>query len=179
MTELELLNEKNAPFLLQIDRSGVPVRFVEEVSYTIETAKYGNEHHLRGFCNAIRQDGQYVGILLIGQAIEDEADPAELKGRDYFRLIGFVIDRCCRGMGVGTEALKKALAAFDAVYGKSRCCSNAIGKTPARCGFIREWAFGTPIFCTMRITISSGIRAKAPCFGRGLSFSTFFYGKNP
>ena len=118
MTELELLNEKNAPFLLQIDRSGVPVRFVEEVSYTIETAKYGNEHHLRGFCNAIRQDGQYVGILLIGQAIEDEADPAELKGRDYFRLIGFVIEQCCRGMGVGTEALKKALAAFDAVYGK-------------------------------------------------------------
>ena len=31
MTELELLNEKNAPFLLQIDRSDVPVRFVEEV----------------------------------------------------------------------------------------------------------------------------------------------------
>ena len=87
MAELEQLNAHNEEQLLRIDRTGIPEKFVEPVADTIVLAKYGMEQGLEGFCFAIRQDGAYVGILLAGQALDDPADPEEIRGTRFFRIL--------------------------------------------------------------------------------------------
>ena len=115
---LELLNPENEVQVKKIQRDDVPGRFAEDISYTVELAKYGDENHLRGHCYCIKYREKYIGILLIGEAIEDEADPAELKGKGYFRIIGFVLDRDYRGKGLGSTALELALEEIYREYGK-------------------------------------------------------------
>ncbi|MCH5353031.1 MAG: GNAT family N-acetyltransferase [Acutalibacter sp.] len=115
---LELLNPENEVQVKQIQRDDVPDEFAEEVADTIELAKYGNENHLRGHCYCMKYGENYIGILLIGEAIEDEADPAELKGTGYFRIMGFVLDRNYRGQGLGSKALELALREIYEEYGK-------------------------------------------------------------
>ena len=117
MITLELLDSENEVSVKKIQREDVPDRFAEDISYTVELAKYGEENHLRGHCYAVKYGEKYVGILLIGEAIEDEADPAELKGKGYFRLIGFVLDRNYRGKGIGSKALELALQEIRREYG--------------------------------------------------------------
>ena len=115
---LELLNPENEVQVKQIQRDDVPDEFAEEVADTIELAKYGDENHLRGHCYCMKYGENYIGILLIGEAIEDEADPAELKGTGYFRIMGFVLDRNYRGQGLGSKALELALREIYEEYGK-------------------------------------------------------------
>lgn len=91
--------------------------FAEQIEDTIEIANYGTDHNLNGHCYAITYEEHYVGIILIGQAIEDEADPAELKGNPYFRVIGFVIDQRYRSLGIGSRALRMALENIYHDYG--------------------------------------------------------------
>lgn len=118
MVKLELLNENNENHLLKIQRDDVPTYFAEDISYTIQASKYGNENNLKGHCYAIKYKEVYVGIILIGEAIEDEADPSELKGKGYFRIIGFVIDKQYRRLGIGSEVIEKATQNIYYEYGK-------------------------------------------------------------
>lgn len=76
------------------------------------------EKGLRGHCYAIRHDTEYVGVILIGEAIEDEADPVELRGTGYFRIIGFVLDKEHRSQGIGSQALRLALDELYCEYGR-------------------------------------------------------------
>ena len=117
MIELELLNSENEEKVKKIKRDDIPDGFVEDISYTVELSKYGEENDLRGHCYTIKYEDKYVGIILIGEAIEDEADPAELKGTYYFRVIGFVIDKEYRGQGIGSKALESALNEIYCEYG--------------------------------------------------------------
>ena len=117
MIELELLNRYNENKVRKIQRDDIPVCFVEDVSDTIELSKYGEENNLRGHCYAIKYADKYVGIILIGEAIEEEPDPIELKGTGYFRVIGYVIDKEYRGQGIGSNALKLALDEIYCEYG--------------------------------------------------------------
>lgn len=117
MIQLELLDNENEKLLLKIERDDIPTYFVEEVSYTIELSKYGDEHKLKGHCYAIKFHENHVGIILIGEAIEEESDPSELKGTQYFRIIGFVIDKKYRKLGIGAIALQKAIANIYYEYG--------------------------------------------------------------
>lgn len=117
MFQLEWLNEANAPRVMQIQRDDVPVCFAEDIAYTIKLATYGDENHLRGHCYAVKHGEQYVRILLIGEAIPDSADPPELKGKDYFRIIGFVIDKGYRRQGIGSRALQAAINEIYREYG--------------------------------------------------------------
>ncbi|MBP3541597.1 MAG: GNAT family N-acetyltransferase [Clostridia bacterium] len=117
MVELEQLNAHNEEQLLRIDRTGILEKFVEPVADTIALAKYGMEQGLEGFCFAIRQNGAYVGILLAGQALDDPADPEEIRGTRFFRILGFVIDRRYQGRGIGSEALKLAVKRVRETYG--------------------------------------------------------------
>lgn len=118
MIQLELLNEQNEAYLLQIHREGIPKHFVEEVSDTIVLAKWGDEHGLKGHCFGIRYGEKYVGIILIGEAIPEDVDPDEVKGKEYFRILGFVIDSRYQNMGIGSVALKQAIKAIFEEYGK-------------------------------------------------------------
>ena len=115
---LELLNPENEVQVKRIQRDDVPDAFAEEVADTVELAKYGDENHLRGHCYVVKYGERYIGIVLIGEAIEDEADPAELKGTGYFRVMGFVLDRNYRGQGLGSQALELALEEIYREYGK-------------------------------------------------------------
>lgn len=118
MVQLEFLNEENEKLLYKIQRDDVPQHFAEDISYTIALSKYGKENNLKGYCYAIKYKEDYVGIILIGEAIEDEADPVELKGRLFFRIIGFVIDKRYRNLGFGSEVLNEALSGIYSEYGK-------------------------------------------------------------
>ena len=115
---LELLSSENEAQVKRIQRDDVPDAFAEEVADTVALAKYGDENHLRGHCYIVKYMEKYIGIILIGEAIEDEADPAELKGTGYFRVMGFVLDRDYRGKGLGSKALELALQGIYQEYGK-------------------------------------------------------------
>ena len=117
MIELELLNSYNENRVKEIQRDDIPMSFVEDISSTIELSKYGEENNLRGHCYTIKYADKYIGIILIGEAIEDEADPIELRGTDYFRIIGFIIDKRYRGQGIGSKALELALNDIYCEYG--------------------------------------------------------------
>lgn len=117
MIELELLDSDNENKIKEIRRDDIPICFAEDISSTIELSKYGEENNLRGHCYAIKYADKYIGIILIGEAIEDEADPVELKGTDYFRIIGFIIDKEYREQGIGSKALELALNDIYCEYG--------------------------------------------------------------
>ena len=110
MIQLEILNSDNEKKLFEIQRDDVPASFVEEVQQTIELARYGVEENLKGHCYGIKNNSDYVGIILIGEGIEGEMDPKEVKGQFFYRILGFVIDQRYRKLGFGREALSQAIA---------------------------------------------------------------------
>ena len=118
MLQLEVLDRYNRTQLIKLDRKDIPLEYVADVEHTISLADYGAKFGLGGRCFAIKYGGKYVGIILIGEAVKNEADPVELKGEKYFRVLGFLIDNKYQGMGIGTIALNKAISAVRREYGR-------------------------------------------------------------
>ena len=118
MVQLEVLGRYNRTQLVNLDRKDIPLEYVADVENTISLADYGVKFGLGGRCFAIKYGGKYVGIILIGEAIKNEADPVELKGEKYFRVLGFLIDNKYQGIGIGSLALKKATDEIYRDYGK-------------------------------------------------------------
>lgn len=117
MITLELLSHKNEEELLKLDRGDIPDKYVEHVEYTINMSHYGIENGLDGFCTAIKNDDKYIGIILVGEAIWGDMDPIEVKNRNPFRILGFMIDKKYRGQGIGRHAFKMILNKFYLEYG--------------------------------------------------------------
>ncbi len=117
MVNIEVLSEEAKQKLPVIKRDDIPISFVESVEDTIRLSEYGTEQGLKGACYAVKYDEQYVGILLVGEAIPGEEDPAELEGKRYFRILGFILDKDYRGKGIGSQALKLALEDTYRNYG--------------------------------------------------------------
>ena len=115
--QLEELDSNNKNKVLEIDRSDIPVEFAADAKDTIAMADYGTKLGLPGKCFAIKYHKNYIGLLLIGKAIEDADDPKELKGKYYFRLMGFFIQSKYQGLGIGTTALQKAIDKIYSEYG--------------------------------------------------------------
>ena len=113
LIQLEPLGSYNRNEILKIDRSDIPVKFAAKAEDTIAMANYGKKIGLPGKCFAIKYHKNYVGIILIGKAVEEVADPVELKGSGYFRVMGFFIQSKYQGLGIGTTALQKAI---DEIY---------------------------------------------------------------
>ena len=118
MVQLEVLDRYNRTQLINLDRKDIPLEYVADVEQTISLADYGAKFGLGGRCFAIKYGGKYVGIILIGEAVKNEADPVELKGEKYFRVLGFLIDNKYQGIGIGTIALQKAIKEIYRDYGK-------------------------------------------------------------
>ena len=118
MVQLEVLDRYNRTQLINLDRKDIPLEYVADVEHTISLADYGTKFSLGGRCFAIKYGGKYVGIILIGEAVKNEADPVELKGEKYFRVLGFLIDNKYQGIGIGTIALQKAIKEIYRDYGK-------------------------------------------------------------
>ncbi len=106
---LEELTHENFPLVCLIDRSDVSEDIVDGVDTIMELTDYGVEHHCLGHTFAVKYEGEYVGVILIGEAIEWECDPPEMKGVPFYRLMGFVIDKKYRGRGVGGVVLEMAI----------------------------------------------------------------------
>ncbi len=110
---LELLTEENWPLVQKIDRSDIPLSYVDGIEELWELTQYGKKHQLAGCTFAVKHEGQYAGALLLGEALPWETDPEEMKQQPFWRLMGFVMDKSCRGQGLGGQALEMAI---EAVY---------------------------------------------------------------
>ncbi len=107
--ELDLLTEENLPEARAIDRSDIPETFVDTVDTLMAYTRYGWAHGCLGYTFLIRAGGKCVGVLLLGEAVLWETDPPEMQEEPFYRLMGFVIDRRCRGRGIGSAALEQAV----------------------------------------------------------------------
>ena len=108
--EIEFLTEDNIELVRRIQRDDISEAFVDSVDTIYEITKYGIEHNCKGHTYAIKYDGAYVGIILLGEALEWETDPEEMKGVPFYRLMGFAIDKRYRSKGIGTCVLEKVIA---------------------------------------------------------------------
>lgn len=106
---LEQLTHENYPLVRRIDRSDIPESFVDTVDTLMETTDYGFEHGLIGHTYAVRTEDGYIGVLMLGEALAWPTDPPQMQKEPFYRLMGFVIDKRYRGMGIGGKALEKTI----------------------------------------------------------------------
>lgn len=114
-TALEPLTERNLEEARGIDRSDVPEDFVDTVDELMELTRYGLEHRCAGRTYVVRCEGACAGVILLGEAIPWDTDPEVMRGRPFYRLMGFMIDQRYRGQGLGAWALEEAVRR---VYGE-------------------------------------------------------------
>ena len=115
--ELELLNDFNRDKVLNIQKDSMDEEFVYDISYTLKLAKFIADNNMRGHCYAIKYSNNYIGIVLVCEIIKDEVDLSKIPKNDYFKIIGFTIDKNYRGKGIGTKALELALKDIIKEYG--------------------------------------------------------------
>lgn len=89
----EALTELNIAKAREIQRDDISEAFVDSVDTIMEQTQYGLEHNCKGRTFAIKLAGEYIGLILLGEAIEWETDPDEMKGVPFYRLMGFIIDK--------------------------------------------------------------------------------------
>ena len=106
---LEQLTHGNYSHALEINRDDISEAWVDNAAYLMDLTDYGEEHHLIGHTYLARLGTRYIGIILIGEAIPWDTDPDEMKGRPFYRIMGFVVDRNYRSRGIGGEILEKAV----------------------------------------------------------------------
>ena len=111
--ELEELTHENYEAVRKIDRSDISETFVDSVDTIMEITDYGVNHHLTGHSFAIKISNKYIGLILLGEALEWKTDPPEMKSQPFYRLMGFVIDKNYRGIGIGSRVLEMTV---DKVY---------------------------------------------------------------
>ena len=114
---LTLLTEDNLTEARAIDRSDVSEDFVDSVDELMELTREGLALGCPGHTFLVRLEGVCVGVLLLGEAIPWATDPEEMKGTPFYRLMGFVMDRSCRGQGIGGRALEEAIRQIYMEYG--------------------------------------------------------------
>lgn len=107
--ELESMTPASYERARRVPRDTQAETFVGSVEELIENAEYGRENDLIGNIFLIKADGRDVGYVMIGEAFPWPTDPPEMAGRDYYRLMYFLIDSQYRGRGIGGEAMERAI----------------------------------------------------------------------
>lgn len=107
---LEKLTEANFSQIKRIRREDISEDFVDSADTLMELTLYGSEHHCLGCTYAIKYGRAYIGVLLLGEALAWATDPVEMQGVPFYRLMGFVLDKRCRGNGIGGIVLEMAIA---------------------------------------------------------------------
>lgn len=107
---LELLDEKNYPQVRCIQREDVSEAYVDTVETILELTRYGEEHNCKGYTFAVKYGNGYIGVILLGEAFLWETDPEEMEKTPFYRLMGFVLDRRYRSMGIGGTVLEMVIA---------------------------------------------------------------------
>lgn len=114
---LEQLDEGNYAFVQAIQRDDVSEDFVDTAQTIMELNEYGKRHNLIGRTFAVKLSRAYIGLILMGEAIEWETDPDEMKGVPFYRIMGFVMDKRYRGRGIGGYVLEKTIEAVYREFG--------------------------------------------------------------
>ncbi len=116
--EFEELTHENFHHACEIKREDISEEFVDTAETLMEITDEGAEHHCIGHTFLVKSDGNYIGLLLLGEAIPWETDPEEMKKEPFYRLMGFVIDKDYRNKGLGGQILEKAIAQVYEDFGK-------------------------------------------------------------
>ncbi|MCR5296911.1 MAG: GNAT family N-acetyltransferase [Clostridiales bacterium] len=116
--QLEQLTRENYPDALSVSRDDIPAEWVDTASSLMEVTDYGAEHHLIGHTYLARLDGKPVGLIMIGEALAWDTDPDEMKGKPFYRVMGFVVDQAYRGKGIGGIILENAIARVYDEFGR-------------------------------------------------------------
>lgn len=107
--QFELLSEDNIAKARAIQREDISEDFVDGVDTILGITQYGIDHHCLGHTYVIKYREIYIGVILLGEALPWETDPDEIKKEPFYRLMGFVIDKRYRGLGIGSYVLEKAI----------------------------------------------------------------------
>ena len=130
-----------------IRRDDIPEAWVDTADTLMETTDYGAEHHLIGHTFVAYMDGKPIGLIMIGEAIPWDTDPEEMKGRPFYRLMGFVVDRDHRNSGIGGAILEEAIGRVYEEFGERPIALGVhrdnvrVGKFYERHGFQRTGVY--------------------------------------
>ena len=111
--ELEQLTDENFKHALEINRDDIPEDWVDTAATIMDINRYGLEHDYIGHTFLARLGDDYIGLILIGEAIPWDTDPIEMKDTPFYRIMGFVVDRDHRNNGYGSQIMELAI---DQVY---------------------------------------------------------------
>ena len=115
--KLEPLSEDNIDEVRAIHREDISEEFVDGVDTIMEITRYGIARHCLGHTYAIKYRDIYIGVILLGEALEWETDPDEMRAVPFYRLMGFVIDNRYRNLGIGAYVLEKVIDICYQEYG--------------------------------------------------------------
>lgn len=121
---LEVLSDSNMEGVRRIQRDDICEAFVDTADTIIKLNQYGIDHHCKGHTYAVKRADECIGVILLGEALEWDTDPEEMKGVSFYRLMGFVIDKRYRNGGIGGYVLEKAI---EKVYAESGVRPIALG----------------------------------------------------
>lgn len=114
---LEVLSDSNIEGVRGIQRDDISEAFVDSADTIIKLNQYGIDHNCKGHTYAIKRADECIGVILLGEALEWDTDPEEMKGVLFYRLMGFVIDKRYRSVGIGGYALEEAIKMTYDEYG--------------------------------------------------------------
>ena len=114
---LKVIDDRNREQVLRIDRSDISEDWVDSIPDILALHQYGLEHGCIGHTYAIFADDVCIGIILMGEGIPWACDPPELTGVPFYRIMGFVLDRLFRGMGIGGQVLEMVIERIYAEFG--------------------------------------------------------------
>ncbi len=117
MIRLEELVDSNRADVLGIDRSDISEDWVDSIPDILELHQYGLEHDCIGHTYAIYAADVCIGIILMGEGIPWPCDPPEVSGVNFYRIMGFVIDKAWRGKGLGSQVLETVIARIFGEFG--------------------------------------------------------------
>lgn len=134
---LEQLTHENFSDAQRIDRDDIPEAWVGTAAALMATTDYGAAHHLMGHTYLARMDGRSVGLILIGEALPWDTDPEEMRGKPFYRVMGFVVDQKYRNRGIGGAILESAIHQVYNEFGK-RSLALGVHRDNARTGAFYE-----------------------------------------
>lgn len=114
---LEVINDRNRSDVLRIDRSDISEDWVDSIPDILDLHQYGVDHGCIGHTYAIYADGTCAGIILMGEGIPWHCDPPEVSGIPFYRIMGFILDRKYRSLGIGGQVLETVIERIYAVFG--------------------------------------------------------------
>ena len=135
--KLEQLTHENFGDALRIDRDDIPEAWVDTAATLMETTDYGAEHHLMGHTYLARLEEKPVGLIMIGEALAWDTDPDEMRGKPFYRVMGFVVDQAHRNRGIGGDMLESAIEQVYNEFGK-RSLALGVHRDNARAGAFYE-----------------------------------------